>query len=84
MAWYVNPNRVVNVAGNSNRAEWTNIYNPGSKVPISGIYFCLGCNREVTVNNGDPFPPQNHHQHLAGQGTVRWRMLVMTNTSGAG
>jgi hypothetical protein len=61
---------------------WTTEYDPGDEVPVSGIYRCLGCNREVTSNYKDPFPPQNHHQHSAGQGKIRWKLNVRTNTSG--
>lgn len=56
-------------------------YSPGSTVPHSGIYRCLGCGREIASNAGDPFPPQNHHQHssyqrfdpMATLGLCRWR-----------
>ena len=53
-------------------------YGPGQKVTHSGIYRCQGCNREIAVNEqqGDPFPPQNHHQHSTQQGQIRWRMVV--------
>lgn len=49
---------------------------PGTPAPRSGIYRCMGCGREVASNEGEPLPPQNHHQHSAGQGTIRWRLIV--------
>ncbi len=51
-------------------------YSPGATVPHSGIYRCLGCGREIASNAGDPFPPQNHHQHASSQGSIRWRLSV--------
>jgi hypothetical protein len=52
------------------------IYGPGKTVPFSGIYRCMGCNREIASNEKDPFPPQNHHQHSVSQGDIRWRLAV--------
>jgi hypothetical protein len=49
---------------------------PGPKAPVSGVYCCEGCHREVTPNGGDPLPPQNHHQHDAQKGEIRWRLIV--------
>lgn len=31
-------------------------YGPGTAVPLSGIYRCMGCGREVASNQGDPLP----------------------------
>jgi hypothetical protein len=66
----------------STAAWWTTTYKAGDTVPVSGIYLCLGCNKEITSNEHDPFPPQNHHQHTAAQGSVRWKLNVRTNTTG--
>lgn len=66
----------------SSNEWWVKIYDPGDTVPVSGIYICLGCNREITSNKNDPFPPQNHHQHAQSQGGIRWRLNVRTNTTG--
>ena len=80
MAWYVDTNSVLKVGGTE--AIWTTDYNPGATVPQSGIYKCRACNREVTSNANDPFPPQNHHSHPQSQ-PIKWRLLVWTNTAGS-
>ena len=61
---------------------WTTTYEPGDTVPVSGIYLCPGCKREITSNERDPFPPQNHHQHTSTQGKIRWKLNIRTNTTG--
>lgn len=83
MAWYVDSAHVFHI-NPIDSALWNQQNGPGSRVVISGIYRCGGCNKEVTCNAGDQFPPQNHHQHtiLTGNGPVRWQLLVMTNTEG--
>lgn len=52
------------------------IYLPGQAPPFSGIYRCMGCNREVVAEASRQLPPQNHHQHAPHQGVVRWRLIV--------
>lgn len=52
---------------------------PGTAAPFSGIYRCSGCGREVASNQGQPLPPQNHHQHQPGQGAIRWRLIVFAD-----
>lgn len=50
---------------------------PGRTAPRSGIYRCHGCGREAACNEGDPLPPQTHHQHDPQKhGTIRWRLIV--------
>lgn len=61
---------------------WNTKYSPSEEVPHSGIYKCTGCKKEVTSNKGDKFPPQNHHQHGNGQGSIQWQMIVYTDTKG--
>ena len=80
MSWYISSSRLKEAI--ADKAWWTTVYGPGEEVPVSGIYRCLGCDREDTCNQGDPFPPQNHHQHTQGQGRIRWRLNVRANTSG--
>lgn len=52
---------------------------PGTKAVSSGIYRCEVCGREIAANKGDPLPPQNHHQHPAGKGPIRWRLIVFSD-----
>jgi hypothetical protein len=52
------------------------LHKPGESTPHSGIYRCEGCGKAIASNAGNPLPPQNHHQHAAGQGEIRWRMIV--------
>lgn len=80
MAWYKDDKVVVVTTGTG--AHWTTQYGPADKVPVSGIYKCTGCKKEVTSNENDPFPPQNHHQHSSAQGAIRWKLVVRTNTEG--
>lgn len=72
MAWYKYSNYLQQTNHNAYDLE----YSPGSKVPYSGIYRCMGCNREIASNVNDPFPPQNHHQHNSGQGHIRWKLIA--------
>ena len=52
------------------------INNPGAATPFSGIYRCTGCGKEIVSEEQKPLPPQNHHQHTASQGEIRWKMIV--------
>jgi len=80
MAWYKDKNTLTFSTGTG--AHWSNLYGPGEKVPKSGIYKCTGCGKEITSNENDPFPPQNHHQHTVPQGAIRWKLIVRSNTEG--
>jgi len=80
MSWYVEESEITLVT-NTN-VWWTTSYSPGEKVPVSGIYRCLGCGKEDACNAADPFPPQSHHQHTTQQGKIRWRLNVRANTAG--
>ena len=80
MSWYIDGSSLVKTDGS--KEWWKTAYKPSDKVPVSGIYRCVGCGREITSNDGDPFPPQNHHQHTTAQGAIRWKLNVRTNTSG--
>lgn len=80
MAWYINTSVLVESTGVGE--WWQKTYTPSDKVPVSGIYRCTGCKREVTSNAGEPFPPQNRHQHCTSDGLIRWKLNVRTNTEG--
>ena len=60
----------------SDSAEFDKDQKPGTATPFSGIYRCMGCRKEIASNEGNPLPPQNHHQHTPSQGSIRWRMVV--------
>jgi hypothetical protein len=53
-------------------------HRPGGGAPFSGIYRCMGCGREVASNEGEPLPPQNHHQHPTSA-PIRWKMVAYAN-----
>ncbi len=53
---------------------------PGLICPDSGIYRCEGCGDEIASNKGNPFPPQNHHQHAPNQGAIRWKLIVFAQS----
>ena len=52
------------------------LYGPADTVPLSGIYQCKGCGKEIASNFGQPFPPQNHDQHTLTQGPIIWQLIV--------
>jgi len=56
-------------------AAFDNVHSPAAQVPLSGIYRCMVCGREIAANAFDPFPPQNHDQHPAGQ-PIQWKLIV--------
>lgn len=80
MAWHTSASKLTLV--NDTNDWWRTTYSTGDSVPVSGIYTCTGCKREITSNKNDPFPPQNHHQHTTAQGAVKWKLNVRTNTAG--
>jgi hypothetical protein len=80
MAWFIDSERVKQSVKTENE-HWKATHRPGEDVPNSGIYFCTGCNKEAACNEGDPFPPQNHHQHNAGGPPIRWKLLVKTESN---
>jgi hypothetical protein len=81
MAWYADDTHLVKSDGDKD--WWKSIYGPGDSVPVSGLYKCLGCKKEITSNKDDPFPPQNKHQHTQSQGSVRWKLIIRTDTEGS-
>jgi MinD superfamily P-loop ATPase len=60
----------------SDHAAFDAIHEAGAQTPYSGIYRCEGCGHCVVSVNPHPLPPQNHHQHNAQQGRIRWRLIV--------
>lgn len=60
----------------SQHSSFDTLHSPGSTCPLSGIYRCESCGDEIASNQGNPFPPQNHHQHAPGSGPIRWKLIV--------
>lgn len=81
MAAYTNETRRYLQIVDGNNSRWVTRYTPGEKVPVSGIYRCMICGKEITSNAEDPFPPQNHHQHDSDR-PVYWQLTVRTDTHG--
>jgi hypothetical protein len=59
--------------------EFDAVHKPGADVPYSGIYRCAGCGKSSTNVKGHTVPTQNHHQHTAQQGDIRWQLVVMSH-----
>ena len=62
-------------------SQFDTIYEPGATAAWSGLYSCQGCGKEVVHTTAHPLPPQNHHQHTASQGRIRWRLIVTDSPS---
>lgn len=71
--------KYINYLIQSNHAAYDTFTHPGGTTPHSGIYRCEGCCENIVSTHGHPMPPQNHHQHTAAQGTIRWRLIVATH-----
>jgi hypothetical protein len=59
-----------------NDAAFDSIWKPGTRPEYSGIFRCGGCGKEITHISSEALPSQNHHQHTAVQGDIRWQMIV--------
>lgn len=66
----------------SSSDEFDKVYKPGTTTPHSGIYRCTHCGKEDACNQGNPLPPQNHHQHSTSSGSIAWQMVVYAQTKG--
>jgi hypothetical protein len=75
MAWYKNGSYLTQ----DNGAEFDAIHAPNTPTPYSGIYRCEGCGLSATFVKAHNMPPQNHHQHTAQQGQIRWRLIVKSH-----
>lgn len=64
----------------SNDPIFNETYSPGDPAPISGIYLCQGCPREIVALHGQPLPPNDHHQHKEGRKPVAWQLIVTTSS----
>ncbi len=80
MAWYKSTKHLIKTDGRL--AHWSKIYGVGEIAPVSGIYLCQECGKEIAHNQDTKLPPQNHHQHPPGLGDVGWKLIVRSNTKG--
>jgi hypothetical protein len=63
----------------NNSAAFDPVHSAAAATPYSGIYRCEGCGVNIVSTQGHHLPPQNHHQHTAAQGSIRWRLIVATH-----
>ncbi|WMY10965.1 hypothetical protein [Paraburkholderia phenoliruptrix] len=75
MAYYKNGNFLTQEFG----AEFDQLHPPGAAAPLSGIYRCEVCGGSAVSTRNHALPPQGHHQHAAGTGPIRWRLIVKTH-----
>jgi hypothetical protein len=62
-----------------NGSEFDTVHEPNTPTPYSGIYRCEGCGLSATFVSDKNIPPQNHHQHSALQGPIRWQLIVKSH-----
>lgn len=74
MPYYKHPSKLTQHLGSA----FDVVHHLGQTVPFSGIYICRGCGHEIAANKGDPFPPQNKHQHVNRAIPVTWQLVVAT------
>lgn len=60
----------------SSDSVFDQLQQPSTPASHSGIYRCEECGREVTSEQGNGLPPENHHQHPVSKGKIRWRLIV--------
>lgn len=81
MAFFINKDYLKKDFDFIDEKFWKNLYSPGQEVKVSGIYICTECQKEITSNKGDPFPPPNiYHDH--DKIDIKWKLIVRTNTNG--
>lgn len=89
MAFYKDSKYLVDTSPDED--YWNSRYLPGEEVPVSGIYICTRCKKEVTCNKGDPFPPNDHGHSSSSRSRIlakmleepKWKLIIKTNTMGA-
>ena len=67
--------KYLNYLQKSDHEAYDVLWSPGATCINSGIYRCEGCGDEIASNKGNPFPPQNHHQHPSNE-PIRWKLIV--------
>lgn len=72
MALYKN----ANLLKHDTSPDFDKLHSPGIQAPHPGIYRCPSCGDEIAIAGGHVLPPQNHHQHRAGIGPIKWQLVV--------
>ena len=52
------------------------LHDPGEEAPQPGVYVCTKCKKPISIAGGHKLPPQNHHQHAASLGSIKWQLVV--------
>jgi hypothetical protein len=60
----------------SEDAKFEDLRLPGSLAPVTGVYRCETCGREVVSEEHRRLPSSGHHLHSPGQLGIRWRLIV--------
>lgn len=60
----------------STHEAFDQLQSPGETALHAGIYRCAACGDEIGIAKGHTLPPQNHHQHSPGAGSIKWQLLV--------
>jgi hypothetical protein len=53
----------------------------GLHIPSGGIYRCVGCGNEIAQEGNSVLPDRQHHTHNAGQGEIRWQLILATESN---
>ena len=56
--------------------QYDRTHAPGTEAHNAGIYRCVVCGHEIAIAKGHTLPPQNHHQHAPGLGSIAWQLIV--------
>lgn len=63
------------------QAHWTQHYEPGEQAPVTGIYRCVGCTREIAANAGDVFPSHDQNALCGAKTQDLWQLNVRAQSS---
>jgi len=56
--------------------RWDETSAPGAKAGYAGIYRCLGCSREIAIQEGQSLPDAAAHPHGEKDGNIEWLLVV--------
>ena len=52
------------------------LHAPGTSAPYSGIYRCHVCGQEIVAMRNESLPAADHHDHVIGDGPMRWQLTA--------